>query len=373
MSVMVYFNSMSAAGGIERVISHHIEFISRSYQVTLVTKDCLPSFFPTPVDVQRESLDVNFIMNMKARWQRIFKIIFTTFSTIVALRRVLKKIKPEIVYVASPLNLLEIFIAGVDCKNILVTEHSSFSAYNWVYKLIIASLYPRVGLLMVPTKTDNNYYISRGIHNEYVPNPLSFYPNVSSDLSSKWALCVGRLTDDKRHDLLLLIWHLSDIHKLGWRLRIVGRGECESDLHKKIHELDLNESVIIEPPTTSILEKYFASSIFLLTSKAEGFGLVLAEAMACGVPCISFDCPSGPRDIIENAHTGYLLNEGDIDGYVKALRELAINSNQRLEFGAKAKFYIKKFQIETVQDEFMRVLRKSFPYTLLDQTNAEAQ
>lgn len=360
MKVMVYFNSMSAAGGIERVIASHISFMSDKCQVALITKDERPSFFALQDGVQRDTLLVDFTMDMKSRWRRIFKIALSSLKTIVALKKKFKKYNPDVVYVASPLSLLEVVLAGMKSSRILVTEHSSFSAYNPVYKLIISNLYPRVGLLTVPTKLDSEFYMRRGISNAYIPNPLPMDPKESSDLSTKWALCVGRFTDDKRHDLLLDIWHLSDIQRLGWKLRIVGKGERELDLRKKIDELGLSNSVFIEEPTARIQEKYIGASLFLLTSRAEGFGLVLAEAMAFGVPCICFDCPSGPRDIVDDNLSGRLLREGDVDGYVEALRQLAADQELRQEFGLRAKVSVKKFHAETVSTEFNRVFDKSF-------------
>jgi glycosyltransferase involved in cell wall biosynthesis len=360
MVVVVYFNSMSAAGGIERVIASHINFLSEIHQITLLTKDLSPSFYPLSIKVRRESLNVDFTMNMMSRSERIVKIVLSSFWTIVALRQQFKKSLPDVVYVASPLNLLEVFLSGMNIRRILVTEHSSFLSYNWIYKKIILNLYPYVGLLSVPTKMDSKEYMDRGISNSYVPNPLSFYPDQISELSSNWALCVGRLTDDKRHDLLLDIWHLSGIQLLGWKLRIIGKGECEPALQNKILALGLNESVFIEPPTSRIKEKYLESSIFLLSSKAEGFGLVLVEAMACGVPCICFDCPSGPRDIVDDGLTGHLLREGDIDGFVVALRDLAKNPSQRKKLGRRARISVNKFKSEIVNKQFIDRFNEAF-------------
>jgi glycosyltransferase involved in cell wall biosynthesis len=299
-------------------------------------------------------------MDMNSRLKRIVKIICTLYQTVISLRKEFKKSELDVLYVASPLNLLEVFLAGVKGKQIIVTEHSSFSSYNLVYKLIIYILYTRVALLIVPTKTDSDRYNLRGIRNSYIPNPLSFDPINISDLSSKWALCVGRLTADKRHDLLLHIWNLSNISSQGWRLLIIGKGEREFELRKKIDALELNASVFIEQPTVKIQDKYEASSIFLLTSRAEGFGLVLVEAMAFGLPCISFDCPSGPRDIIVDGLTGYLLNEGDINGYVDALRLLAVSSSRRKELGRNARYSISKFHRGPVGLEFMKIFEKTF-------------
>ncbi len=360
MKVVVYFNSMAPAGGIERVIASHINFLSSICLVTLLTKDSKTSFFPLPSKVYRNSLGVDFEMNMKSRWRRIVKILLSFLWTILALRRQFKIINPDVVYVASPLNLLEVILAGVKYRRILVTEHSSFSAYNSIYKKIISKFYPHVGLLTVPTTTDSVGYINRGIHNTYVPNPLSFYPNEVSDLSSKWVLCVGRLTADKRHDLLLDIWSMADIHRHGWKLKIIGKGECESALRSKIDSLGLNESVVIADPTSRIQEEYIKSSIFLLTSRAEGFGLVLAEAMAFGIPCISFDCPCGPRDIIEDGISGRLVKEGDTRSYIEALKQLATNSTLRREFGKNSRISSYKFRSTIVESVFMNAFRQSF-------------
>ena len=360
MKVIVYFNSMSAAGGTERVIASHIDYLSETCRVTLVTKDHRRSFYKLPNSVEHKSIYIDFDMNMNCRWRRIAKITTSLFKTAISLRRQLTGIQPDVLYVASPLNLMESFLAGMKGTRIIVTEHSAFSSYNWVYKNIIYRLYPRVALLTVPTKTDSEGYSARGIRNSYVPNPLPFYPEAVSDLSSKWALCIGRLTADKRHDLLLDIWQLSQIYAQGWKLMIIGEGECESELREKIVTLGLNGHVFIEKPVATIQEKYAASSIFLLTSRAEGFGLVLIEAMAFGIPCISFDCPSGPRDIINNGLTGYLIKEGDVFGYVDVLRRLATNHKHRTLLGCNARYSVLKFRREAVGAEFKKLFNQTF-------------
>ena len=360
MKIMVFFNSMSPAGGIERVIASHIKFMTMNHEVILVTKDDGSSFYSLPQNLRRESLNVNFTMNMGSSLHRVAKVAFAMFGTITALRRKIKRHEPDAVYVATPLNLLEIWLAGVKPRSIIVTEHSSHSAYNAVYQKIISLLYPLVGLLTVPTKSDSEYYAAHGIRNAYLPNPLPFYPNGVASLSGRQALCVGRLTDDKRHDLLLNIWSASALSELGWKLQIVGKGENEERLRDKIRALGMGGNVFISAPTTHIQDVYVASSIFLLTSRAEGFGLVLAEAMACGVPCISFDCPSGPRDIIEEGLTGRLLKEGDIPGYVEALRKLAMDPRHRQDLANRGRLYVRKFHADTVGDEFRRLLNEAF-------------
>lgn len=365
MKVIVYCSSMSAAGGTERVVAKHIEFLADDNHVTLMTKDNCNSFYSLPTEIQKKSLHIDFFLNMNSRLSRVLKIISTFISTIKSLRKALREIRPEVVYVASPLNLLEVYLTGFQSRRIAVTEHASFGAYNKIYKMIIACLYPRVGLLIVPTKLDSSGYTRKGIKNFYLPNPLSFNNREVSDQRQKVALSVGRLTADKRHDLLIEIWHLSGVHLKGWKLRIIGKGECEFDLRRKIDALGLSASVTLEKPTTKIEDEYMNSSIFLLTSRAEGFGLVLIEAMAFGVPCVSFDCPSGPRDIIDDNLTGRLIDEGDIDGYVEALQQLASNHFRRLEFGRNARMSVNRFQAEKVRSEFIKLFNQAFKSALI--------
>jgi glycosyltransferase involved in cell wall biosynthesis len=360
MRALVYFNSMAPAGGIERVIAAHIGFLIEAYSVTLLTKDNRVSFFPLPSSVARESLNIEFGMNMTSRLRRVLTILATFVRTTRELRRRLDEINPEIIYVATPLNLLELFLAGAVGRRIVATEHSSFSAYNSVYKRIVDALYPRVALLTVPTRLDSKRYTDKGIPNVYLPNPISLPQGSTSDLSSKVALCIGRLTADKRHDLLIDIWSMSNLSSQGWKLRIVGKGERANELSEQIRRLGLSESVSIIAPTTSIADEYMRASVFLLTSRAEGFGLVLAEAMTFGVPCISFDCPSGPRDIIEDKVSGRLVAEGDVSGYVSALQHLAADLDTRLKYGNESRLSSRRFQAPNVKVAFMDAIKDKF-------------
>jgi glycosyltransferase involved in cell wall biosynthesis len=335
---------MAAAGGIERVIAKHIEFLSKQHQIILVTKDFEKPFYCLPGTVQHSSLRVNFNLNMRSKIQRVIKIATTFMDTRQRLRAKLFEVNPDIIYVASPLGLLEVFSSQFTCKNVLVTEHSAFTSYNWIYKVIIRILYNKVSLLTVPTQADSALYSKLGIANTYLPNPLTFYPRSSSSLENKIVLNVGRLTDDKQHDLLIKIWSLSKGNDLGWKLKIIGQGENYQKLITLIQELKLVGSVEILPNTKKIEDEFKLASIFALTSRNEGFGLVLTEAMACGVPCIAFNCPSGPKDIISNAQSGYLIDEGNNVSFVEHLNMLMEDEVLRHSLGNQAKLDVMQFE-----------------------------
>lgn len=361
MKIVVYFNSMAPAGGIERVIAKHINFlISQKHDIILITKDDGTSFYSIPTSVKRESIRIDMDFNMHNRLKRIFKIATTLIKTVTNLRKTIKKNNPDIIYVVHPLCLLEIYLSRINCKKILVTEHTSLNAYNKIYRIILNILYPKVGLLTVPTTEDSNIYNSLGIKNVYLPNPLPFYPNSQSSLQNKLALNVGRFTSDKRHELLINLWAKSKAKDFGWKLKIIGKGENNEKINSLVKHLHLEDSIIISTVTPHIEKEYLNASLFLLTSKNEGFGLVLAEAMACGVPCLAFNCPSGPKDIITNMVNGFLIEEGEHQMFVNRLDELIENEDLRKKLGTKARMDIKKFDENIVSDKLNELVLSHF-------------
>ena len=125
------------------------------------------------------------------------------------------------------------------------------------------------------------------------------------------------------------------------------------------HQYKIQNTVHFFNPVSNIQEKYQDASIYVLTSRSEGFGMVLIEAMVCGVPCIAFDCPSGPKDIISNHKDGILVENGNIEGFAKALIELIENKERRKQMGALAKENVTRYLPENVMplwDELFKEL-----------------
>ena len=240
MKIVFYISSMAPAGGIERVLSKHINFLSAENEIILITDDKIKSFYPLPENIIHVGLDIDTKLSLEdSKIERILKIVGTFYANIKKLRQQIKVVTPDVVYTAHPLNLLKIVFSFRKLEKIIVTEHASINSYNSVYKKIATVFYKKVKILAVPTKLDSDIYNSLGNPNVYHPNPLSFYPSESAALENKVALNIGRYTDDKQHLLLLELWSKSEAMANGWKLKIIGEGEKYDSIISKIKELKL--------------------------------------------------------------------------------------------------------------------------------------
>lgn len=182
---------------------------------------------------------------------------------------------------------------------------------------------------------------------EVVANPLSFYPEASSTLENKIVICVGKISYQKGQDLLAKAWEKVHMRFPDWQLHLYGKENLGI-----LNTNHLDNNIHFFHPDKNIEEKYLESSIYVMSSRFEGFGMVLTEAMACGIPCVSFDCDYGPADIITHNEDGYLADKNNINELADRLLDLIGNEQRRKEFGKKAKLNVSKYQIENIAKEW---------------------
>lgn len=176
----------------------------------------------------------------------------------------------------------------------------------------------------------------RRIYNP-VTSSISFMSaDVGNDRSSRVVLAVGRLEKQKGFDLLLKAWAKVNSCCPSWTLRIVGSGSQELTLKRLMNKLALTSSVQFVPFTDKISEHYRDASVFVCSSRFEGFGLVLVEAKAMGLPIISLDCPCGPAEIVRNGIDGLLVKKTDWHQLSKALCQLMVDDTLRLSLASNA-------------------------------------
>jgi len=185
-----------------------------------------------------------------------------------------------------------------------------------------------------------------------IPNSLPFYPKQASSCENKQVIFVGRFYEQKGLEYLVETWEKVHCQHRDWILHMYGEGEQESMLRQLIQKNSLEEVVVVHQPSRHIMEKYLESSIFLFTSRFEGFGMVLIEAMACGVPVVSFDCPWGPADIIKNGEDGFLVEYLNTDEAAQRVCQLIENPIMRKKMGANARKNIQRYNRDIVMKQW---------------------
>ena len=179
-----------------------------------------------------------------------------------------------------------------------------------------------------------------------IPNPVPFETNQYSSLKNRKIIAVGSYSFNKGYDLLLRIWESIEKDFPEWELNIYGR-DTKKNLKQCAENLNL-KNIHFNEPVADIGAKYLNSSIMVLPSRSEGFGMVLIEAMSFGLPVISFDCPNSPKDIISNNEDGFLIENGNIHEFVEKLKSLLGSESLRQMMGEKAKQNVQRFSARRI-------------------------
>lgn len=185
-----------------------------------------------------------------------------------------------------------------------------------------------------------------------IPNPLSFQSNQVSSLDHKRIIAMGRFTAQKGFDLLIEAFNLIAKKHSDWELYIYGEGQDEELLKDMIRNHALEKQIYLLPPTHNVHETMLMGDIFLFPSRYEGFGLVLTEAMECGLACISFDCECGPSEIIEDGKSGFLVPVGDIKTLSKKIELIIENPALLRDLAKEAKIRVQLFKADYIMKKW---------------------
>ncbi|MFG2496606.1 glycosyltransferase [Streptomyces sp. NPDC048441] len=213
--------------------------------------------------------------------------------------------------------------------------------------------YPSVDRWLALTQEDADDWIADGIHNVgAMPNALAHLPEVPSRRQGKVVCSIGRLADQKGVDMLVDTWALVAPLRPDWTLRIYGAGADEAGLKRQCTRLGLDGSVEWMGRTSDAPGALAQSSVFVQSSRGEGFPLALMEAMASAVPCAAFDCAPGVREIVRHGEDGLLAPAGDIDALADRLLRLTGNPRLRDAMGERARVNVQRFSEERVLERW---------------------
>lgn len=211
--------------------------------------------------------------------------------------------------------------------------------------------------LVTLTKADAafwNKYISRV---EIIPNMITISPSDISDYESENVISVGRYSYEKGFDRLIEAWSVVADKYPDWKLYIYGNGDRIA-FENLIKCYQLEDSVFCMPATDDIVSKYTHCSIYVMSSRYEGFGLVLTEAMSCGLPCVAFDCPYGPSEIIDDGKDGYLVENGNVYMLADKICKLMADSNLRKKIGEAAKKNVVRYSKQNIMTRWITLLEE---------------
>jgi glycosyltransferase involved in cell wall biosynthesis len=230
------------------------------------------------------------------------------------------------------------------------SEHMHLSSHKKPIRRAMRRLYPRLDAFVVLTEGGLRDY-EKHLNGDDVK--LLRIPNSArdlgepADLTAKTVLAAGRLTKQKGFDLLVPAWaQVAEKHP-DWRLRICGEGLMRPRLEELVSEHGLGDSIEL-PGACDMDEAMGSSSIFVMSSRYEGFPLILIEAMSKAMAVVSFDCPTGPADVIDNGRNGLLVPFGDVDALGRAILELIEDEDLRRRCGPAAAETAATFRIENI-------------------------
>lgn len=352
MKIIYIVPNVNNEGGVARVLSVKTNYLIENfgYDVHILTQN-------------NGNSPLFYEFNDKIKWEDISlkgNKIFFFFQYKKALQKAITKINPEIVMVCD--NGLKAFLIPFILKTkipIIFESHGSKYVqeakpkHDFVSNILLTiQLKFKVFAVKRFTKlvalSDENlkeWNVKNGV---VISNPLWFSIEKKAKLNNKKALVLARHSHEKGVDRLLLIWKKVVVKHPDWILEIYGKSDDKLNYKALTKSLKIDKNVNFFEPQKNSIDLYLDSSIYLMTSRSEGLPMVLIEAMALGLPCVTYDCPSGPRTIIKNNENGFLVEDDNENEFVEKLNLLVENENLRIEMGNKAKENSGRYNIDTI-------------------------
>lgn len=361
MRVLYIFRSLAVWGGIERVLVDKMNYLASvfGYEVYMLTTCQGDHPVPYHLDSAVHLDDLGIQFHRQYQYRGLRKIWDGYERTRLFEKRLSERllvISPDVIVctTADPVNS----IVKVKGKTPLVVESHSIYSRTFGEKGLrqrhVAHLL-RKGLKKascVVALTEGDAVEWRTIHPNVMVIPNIVHLNVGgvSNCQNKRVIWVGRFDYQKRPMEIIRIWR--QIHPFfpDWHLDIYGDGEQKQELQEAISPQDMN--IHLHEPTNHIYEAYRNSSILVVTSLYEPFGLVIPEAMSCGLPVVSYNSPYGPSSIITNAVDGFLVENDNIAVFTRRLEQLMGDQSLRIMMGSVAVESSKRFSSQHIMPEW---------------------
>ena len=364
-------------GGIEKSIVSLANILCEKYKIEIA---CTYKMYDDPVFDLDERVTVKYLIENRKPNRREFYYYLKKKRFIKAFKEGLKGIKTLYLKRKTMID----YIKNTDSKVIISTrdiynrwlgdfakpkvkkigwEHNHHHN-NKLYALNVIRSSRKLDYLVLVSKDLNRFY-KREMRNYQckcvcIPNVIEKMPGRLAKLENKKLISVGRLSKEKGYLDLLKIYSQVMKKYPDWTLDIVGDGAEKEKLEKFIEKNNLEKNVTLHGfRNRDYIDKLFKeSSIYLMTSHTESFGIVLIEAMSHGVPCIAFSSAEGAKEIIQSGKNGYLIKNRNHNAMVKKITDLIKNEDMRKEIGKAARYSVKKYTTEVVENKWYKLIEK---------------
>jgi glycosyltransferase involved in cell wall biosynthesis len=320
-------------------------------------------------------LGVNYYEDdWRSRFHSLKGMLFNRRIHKIKLAKILSSIEPDVVVSTGTSEKHFLPFIKVASKPVFIREIHFTSDYR---KLSAGSLFERVAAriadfidyhllishydkIVLLSEEDRQTNWSAKVKNlAVIPDPICITADRTSTLENKIVITAGRLVQQKNFSSLVRAWGKVHDRYPEWELQIWGEGGDRSMLESLISDFGLKGSVKLMGYSNNIMARYPDASIFVLSSLFEGFGMVIVEAMSCGLPVVSYACPCGPKDIIKDGSDGFLVPSGDEDALAERICELIENEEKRKLMGKAALANSGRFALDSVISMWMDLFRKT--------------
>ena len=346
-------------GGAERAMTYLAGGLAeRGHEVTVLTlDDSVPDFYPLSDKVRRVRINLP-TFKKPSFWGGIPRLWHLTCAV--------RKTRPDVVISFMTVSVL----AACWLLRIpyLYADHLDIRhlAYSFKWRVLRNFLLARAYRVVVLSERDrkfialyHSHWTPAVIYNPALPAPEQGLPRPEFlEAGKKYVLAVGRLVQQKGFDLLLEAWRRVCDDFPDWRLCIIGAGADEAELKGLAETLDVQYSVQFVPPVQDLPRVYQHAQLYAMSSRAEGFPMVLLEAMACGLPVASFSC-TGPDVIVRDGEDGFLVKPFYTDRLAAKMAELMRDDEKRRQFGGKAREVTSRFSLDKYLDAYEALCKEA--------------